>query len=244
MNPSFSRSEILYGEAAQDKFRRARVAVCGTGAVGTFAVEALARMGIGGFRLIDSDTVDVSNINRQLCALHSTIGRKKTDVVRARVLDINPDADVKTFDFFICAETLESVFGEKPDVIVDAIDSLEPKALLIKEAVSRGVPIVSSMGAARKKDPLRIKVGDIFETRVCPVAARMRRELRAFGMSKGCMCVYSEEAVSEESHLKSGAENTKKIIGSTPVVTGAFGLVLANLAVEEILSRGQRGENS
>jgi len=244
MNPSFSRSAILYGEAAQDKFRRARVAVCGTGAVGTFAVEALARMGIGGFRLFDSDTVDVSNINRQLCALHSTLGMKKAEVVCARILDINPEADVKTFDFFICAETLESVFGERPDVIVDAIDSLAPKSLLIKEAVLRGVPIVSSMGAARKIDPLKIKVGDIFDTRVCPVAARIRRELRGAGMSKSCMCVYSEEAVSEKSHLKSGAENTKKIIGSTPVVTGAFGLVLANLAVGEILSHSQTGGNS
>ncbi len=236
ISPEFSRSAILYGGDAQKKIESATVAVCGVGAVGSFALEALARIGVGSFVLVDADTVDVSNINRQLCALHSTIGKSKTAVMRERVRDINPNARVEIVDRFIDESNCAEFVGLCPDVIVDAIDSLAPKAALAAAALSEGVPIVSSMGAARKTDPLKVAVAELFKTHSCPMAARMRKELRARGFKKGQPCVFSTEIPEAASHVKSGAADAKKIIGSTPIVTGTFGLVLANLALAQILN--------
>lgn len=184
ISPEFSRSAILYGGDAQKKMESATVAVCGVGAVGSFALEALARIGVGSFVLVDADTVDVSNINRQLCALHSTIGKSKTAVMCERVRDINPNARVEIVDRFIDESNCAEFVGLCPDVIVDAIDSLAPKAALAAAALSEGVPIVSSMGAARKTDPLKVAAAELFKTHSCPMAARMRKELRARGIQK------------------------------------------------------------
>ncbi len=235
--PQFSRSAMLYGEDAQKKIESATVMVCGIGAVGTFAVEALARIGVGNFILVDSDVVDVSNINRQICALHSTVGRSKTSVMRERVRDINPLVNVEIVDKFIDESNCIGFVELSPDVIVDAIDSLAPKAALAAAALMAGVGIVSSMGAARRTNPALVETAELFKTYNCPVASRMRKEMRLRGFSKGQQCVFSRELCGESSHLTSGSADFKKVIGSTPIVTGVFGLMLANLALDSILRK-------
>ena len=230
----FSRSAMLYGMEAQRKIESATVMVCGIGAVGSFATEALARVGVGNFILIDSDVVAKSNINRQLCALHSTIGKSKTEVMQARIMDINPSANVQIFDEFIDATNVSKFVDMQPTVIVDAIDSISVKAELACVAISKKVPIVSSMGAGRKTDPTLVEVSQIFKTYNCPLASRMRKELRLRGLKNADLpCVFSPEMTSTETHINSG--NSEKIIGSTPMVTGVFGLMLANLALGRII---------
>jgi len=232
----FSRSAILYGDAAQKKFGGASAMLFGVGAVGSFAAEVLARVGVGRFILVDADVVDESNINRQLCALHSTIGLPKAEVMKARLLDINPAAKVEAVAKFVDAENAEEFLSERPTVVLDAIDALASKSALIAAALRANVAVVSSMGAARKTDVSKIKEAEIFKTSVCPIAARIRKDLRAAGFKKGNMCVFSTEELSAESHVKSGSAGEKKIIGSTPIVTGSFGLRLAGLAISEILA--------
>ena len=234
----FSRSRILYGDAAQARFEKARVAVCGAGAVGGFAIEALARIGVGHFYIFDFDTVDISNINRQLCALQSTIGMKKAQLAKARILDINPEAKVEVFDMFLDEANINLVADLKPDVVVDAIDSLSSKAALIKAAIAAGVPIVSSMGAARKTDPAQVFCSKLSKSINCPMAAKLRKKLRRDGVKPDCMCVFSKELPSGESHMQSGGDGKTKVIGSTPIVTGVFGLRLAGLAADELLKEG------
>ena len=234
--PEFSRNALLYGESVQAKIESSFVVVCGVGAVGSFAVEALARLGVGKFVLVDSDVVEISNVNRQLCALRSTLGRKKVFVARDRILDINPRADVETVDAFVDGSNCGELVGLMPDVIVDAIDSLGSKVALSAAALSAGVKIVSSMGAALKTDPSLVRTAEIFKTHTCPLAARMRRELRALGFSRGQECVFSIEPPCENASSAYSSDG-KKAIGSTPVVTGTFGLALANLAFKTVMNK-------
>ena len=232
-NEQFSRSAILYGEQAQKKIESASVMVCGVGAVGTFAIEALARVGVGRFILVDSDCVAISNINRQLCALHSTLGKSKTAVMGERIKDINPNAVVETFDEFIDASNVSHFVEMRPSVIVDAIDSISVKAEIVATALALDVPIVSSMGAGRKTDPNLVETLPIFKTYNCPLASRMRKELRQRGIKKAdVQCVFSPELTTSQTHISNASE---KIIGSTPMVTGVFGLMLANLALGRII---------
>lgn len=232
----FSRSAMLYGKEAQAKIESASAAICGVGAVGSFALEALARIGIGKFYLFDFDAVEISNINRQLCALTSTIGKKKVEVAAARVEDINPAAKVLCFEKFIGESNCADIINCSPDVIVDAIDSISSKAALISSALRAGVPVVSSMGAARRTDASKICVARLFKTFNCPMAARLRKQLRALGVEKAPVeCVFSSEAAPANTHETSG--DGKKIVGSTPIVTGIFGLRLAGLALDEILKK-------
>ena len=226
----FSRTAVLLGESACEKIASARAVVCGVGAVGSFAAEALARTGVGEFELWDFDVVEESNVNRQLCALSSTLGRPKAEVVRDRILDINPAARVEVRAEFIGAENALSVVGNPAEgrIVVDAIDSIASKAALIFSAAEAGVAIVSSMGAARRLDPSHIMSADIIKTFGCPVAARVRKILR----SLGCRCVFSDEPAPKSSHLSAGAG--VKVVGSCAVVAGVFGLRLAGLALSEI----------
>ena len=229
---AFARSDALYGERAGEAFASARVAVCGAGAVGSFALEALARLGVGEFLVCDFDSVEESNINRQIVALRSTIGRKKAEVARERILDINPGAKVEIFSKFIDGANCADILKWRPDVLVDAIDSADSKCALLLSCCRAGIPAVSSMGAARRLNPEKIRTADLFDTRVCPLAARVRRELRKSGIERGIMCVFSEE--NPLPLWEDGIEKTK-IMGSSPVVTGIFGLVLAGLAADRIL---------
>lgn len=231
---TFERTRILYGDAACEKIRGARVAVCGVGAVGSFAVEALARLGVENFELFDFDVFDISNINRQLCALNSTVGKPKVEVQKARILDINPAARVEAHNVFIDDTLAGQIAQSRPTVIVDAIDSIASKVALAKRALGADTAIVSSMGAARRRNPRMAEVADIFKTYGCPLASRIRSELRKAGIRRGYMCVFSPERVEAETHI-SGCG--RKTIGSSVITTGVFGLNLADLALSEIIGK-------
>ncbi len=178
----FSRIEQLLGSTAMEKIKRARVAVFGLGAVGSFAVEALARSGVGYLQLVDFDRVDTSNINRQLYALNSTVGKEKAVLARERVKDINPACDVTIHSSFVNADSLAGLLSPDLDMVVDAIDGLNSKVNLIVEAKKMGVNIVSSMGADGRTDITMIRTGDLFETSICPLARVVRRRLRRRGI--------------------------------------------------------------
>lgn len=209
------------GDAAIARLRNATVMVVGCGAVGSFAIEALARSGVGHLILIDSDRVEESNINRQLFALQSTVGKLKTDVARARISDIGPDIIVDTLPIFFDANTVIDV---QPDFVIDAIDTIDSKIALYKWCAARNIPFVASMGAARKTDPAMIKVAPISKTTVCPLAARIRKIARNEGLAD-FPTVYSTEAPAPQ--LAGG-----RSMGSIITITGAFGMRLGGMAIE------------
>lgn len=235
----FVRTKLLLGTTKTEKIFNSKVTVIGLGAVGSFAVEILARMGVGTLTLVDFDVVQESNINRQLYALHSTINLKKTELAKKRVLDINPDCKVNTFDVFVNTDTLDQIFSDVPDIVIDAIDSYNPKLRLLEYCYKNNIKIISSMGAALKTDPFSVKYADLFETHHCKLAERLRGDLRSLGISKGIPCVFSEQSpqvkpipLPEQDGKKYGKNGGPKILGSTPVITGIFGILLANKAIE------------
>ena len=237
----FIRTKLLLGEQKTEKIFNSTITVIGLGAVGSFAVEILARMGVGNLILVDFDVVQLSNINRQLYALHSTVNNKKIELAKNRVLDINPNCKVKTFDIFINTDTFEKVFSDKPDIVIDAIDSYNPKLRLLEYCYKNNIKIISSMGAALKTDPFLIKYADLFETHHCKLAERLRGDLRKVGISSGIPCVFSEQSpqikpipLPEQESKKYGKNGGPKILGSTPVITGIFGILLANKAINLI----------
>ena len=237
----FIRTKLLLGDKKIEKIFNSKVAVIGLGAVGSFAVEMLARMGVGNLVLVDFDVVQESNINRQLYALHSTIDIKKTELAKKRVLDINRKCNVITFDTFVNTDTFEQIFSYKPDIVIDAIDSYNPKLRLLEYCYKNNIKIISSMGAALKTDPFSIKYADLFETHHCKLAERLRGDLRKSGISSGIPCVFSEQSpqikpipLPEQKGQKYGKNGGPKILGSTPVITGIFGILLANKAIELI----------
>jgi tRNA threonylcarbamoyladenosine dehydratase len=242
-NQRFARIERLIGAAGLRKLEAARVAVIGLGAVGSYAVEGLARAGIGALRLIDFDKVGPSNINRQLYALDSTIGMPKVEVARRRVNDINPACAVEALPLFVHTDTLDQVLAGPPDVVIDAIDSVGPKLALIAGAVGRGIRLVSCMGAALRTDPHLVRVGPLAETRRCPLAKHIRRRLRKQGVPLDFLCVYSLEPVQEsiEYEADEGEEyvlvrgRKRAPLGSLPTVTGIFGLTAANTVIQMLL---------
>ncbi len=189
----FSRSELLLGEVALERLRASRVTVFGLGGVGSFAVEALARAGVGHLRLVDHDVVGPSNLNRQLFALRSTVGQPKAAVAAARVRDINPECQVEACQTFIHTDTLPDLLDPRPDVMIDAIDSMTCKVALMRTAHEQGIPIITAMGAGGRTDSSQLFVGDLSDTRICPLAARVRKELRKAGITQGIRCVYSLE---------------------------------------------------
>ncbi|MCX7818211.1 MAG: tRNA threonylcarbamoyladenosine dehydratase [Kiritimatiellae bacterium] len=233
----FSRTLALLGPAAMERLRRATVLVAGLGAVGSYAVEALARAGIGRLRLVDFDVVQPSNLNRQLFALTSTLGRPKVEVAAERVRDIHPQCTVETSRLFIAADTVGTLFREPPDALVDAIDSLGPKVALLATAHRVGVWTVSAMGAATRTDPLAIRVADISATERCPLARWVRRRLRALGIERGIRCVYSLEPAPRRALAAADPPppefafrrgRPRRALGSLPTLTGMFGLIAAN----------------
>lgn len=233
----FSRTRMLIGSAAVTRLADARVVVVGLGAVGSYAVEGLARAGVGRLRLVDFDAVEPSNLNRQLFALHSTLGLPKTEVARARVADINPDCEVETLALCVGAENLDAVLTAPVDLVVDAIDALDAKAALLAAALERGVAVCSSMGAALRLDPSRVRATRLSETSVCPVARRLRRALGKMGLDAGAVrCVFSDESPRTAVEPSSpSVEGRKPALGSFATVTGIFGLTLAHLALETLL---------
>ncbi len=246
-----SRTRLLYGDAGTSLFADATILVAGLGAVGSAAVESLARTGVGHLILVDFDVVEPSNINRQLYALQSTIGRAKCDVARERVRDINPECDVIALSDRLPSDSnaLTALFAPLPApvVIVDAIDDIEAKASLIMHGLRTGIPVVSSMGAARRFDPLQVRTGSLGEVSGCPLAKGLRRALRKLLVTSGafpgltvddlpasCLtCVYSREAPAPQ---ESAPEFGPRAMGSSICVTGTFGLAAAAAALKVIAS--------
>lgn len=237
----------LLGETRFARLQNSRVTVVGLGAVGGYVVEGLARAGITRLRLIDYDTIQPTNINRQILALESTLGRLKADAARERVLQINPQCQIEALPTFASKETIDAILDPAPDLLIDAIDSLNPKVQLLAGAYERKIPTLSSMGAALRTDPSRIRIADIFDTDNCPLARFVRKRLRRQGIGRGITCVYSnekiefdysqpndEEKVGETPFSERGRE--RNVLGSLPTVTGIFGLTLANEAIMQLTS--------
>lgn len=237
----FTRSELLIGEKAIQKLNASSVAVFGIGGVGSFTVEALARTGIGTFYLYDHDTIALSNINRQLIATHRTIGRDKVEVMKERILEINPDAIVYAHKAFFGPELVETLDFKSFDYIVDAIDTVSSKLLLVELAQQYGVPIISSMGAGNKLDPTQFEVADIHKTSVCPLAKVMRKELKNRGIKK-LKVVYSKEVALKPSAREEVIESVSKesplrrqIPGSIAFVPSVAGLIIAGEVIKDLI---------
>ena len=237
----FTRIRLFLGEERFKKLQASSVTIVGLGAVGGHVVEGLARAGIGRLRLVDFDTVQPSNINRQILALDSTIGRPKVEVALERVLDINAFCDIEALQIFADEENMEQVLDPAPSLLIDAIDSLNPKVQLLTAAHHRRIPILSSMGAALRTDPAKIVFGDLFSTRKCPLARRLRKRLRHNGIEEGIECIYSTEDVDFDyqpperdgdlANSSTSRGRARRTLGSLPTLTGIFGLCLANRAI-------------
>lgn len=230
MKEEFSRSALLFGEQAVQSLATKRVAVFGIGGVGSYAVEALARAGVGALDLIDNDTVSLSNINRQLIATHATVGRPKVEIAAERVRDINPDCTVRTFPLFYLPETADGFDLSVYDYVIDAIDTVSAKLELAVRCAAAGVPLISSMGTGNKLDPSRFEVADISKTSVCPLAKVMRVELRKRGIPH-LKVVYSRE----EPQKAVLDDHGRRAPGSAPFVPGAAGLLLAGEVIKELM---------
>ena len=232
MKEEWSRTAYVYGEEAVEKINKAKIAVFGVGGVGGFACEALARAGVGQIDIFDKDTVSLSNINRQIIALHSTVGKPKVEVMRERILDINPDCRVCAYEVFYLPENADKYDLSKYDYIVDAVDTVSAKLEIISRADKLGVPVISAMGAGNKTDPTVFEVADINKTSVCPLARVMRRELKKRGISK-LKVVYSKEEPIKRSNGE--AENGKVPPGSLPFVPSVMGLIIAGEVVKDLI---------
>lgn len=227
----FSRTELLLGEKSVEKLAKKRIAVFGVGGVGGFVCEGLVRAGIGEIDIIDKDTVAVSNLNRQLIALHSTVGQNKVDVLEERLKDINPKLILRKYKCFFLPETSDNFDFKQYDYVVDAIDTVTGKIELVLKAEGAGVPIISAMGAGNKLDPTAFQVADIYKTSVCPLARVMRRELKKRGIEK-LKVVYSKE----EPVKPVFAEGEETVPGSVSFVPSVMGLIIAGEIVKELLS--------
>ena len=225
MKEQFARTEMLLGEEGLEKLHNARVAVFGVGGVGGFVVEALARVGVGTLDIIDNDEVDITNLNRQIIALHSTLGRPKVEVAEERIKDINPDCKVNVYRTFYLPETQDEFDFTQYDHVVDAIDTVTGKLQLIEAAKNANVPVISSMGAGNKLDPTQFEVADISETSVCPLAKVMRKDLRDRGI-ENLKVVYSKEAP-----IKIETRSP----GSVAYVPSVVGLIIASEVIKDLL---------
>ena len=233
MSDEFVRTKMLIGEDGLKKLKNASVAVFGIGGVGSFTAEALARCGIGRLILVDRDTVSLSNINRQLVAAHSTLGRYKIEVMRERILDINPGAEVEVYPVFYTADNAGDFDYSAFSYIADAMDTITSKLVLIERAKAAGVPIISCMGAGNKLNPTDFKVADIYETSVCPLARVMRHELRRRGISD-LKVVYSKEPPLAPQKSGESAGEKKQAPGSISYVPSVAGLIMAGEIIRDL----------
>ena len=244
----FSRTQLLLGTEAMEKLKRARVAVFGIGGVGGYVCEALVRSGVGAFDLVDDDKVCLTNLNRQIIATRKTVGKYKVEVMRERILEINPDCDVRVHQCFYLPETADQFNFSDYDYVVDAVDTVTAKVTLVLEAQKAGVPIISCMGAGNKLDPSRFRVADIYKTQGCPLARVMRTALRKRGVKK-LKVVYSDEiptrpiedmSINCRSHCicppgaKHKCTERRDIPGSTAFVPSVAGLIIAGEVVKDL----------
>ena len=230
----FLRTSILLGEYALKKLNNSTVAVFGLGGVGSYVVEGLARIGIGHFILIDNDTIDVTNLNRQIIALHSTIGKPKVQVAKDRILDINPAAKVVIYKTFYSKESNLNIFNDC-DYVVDAIDSIQSKIYLVCQCSQKNIPIISAMGTGNKLDPTLFEIEDIFKTSICPICRIMRQKLKKLNI-KSLKVVYSKEQPITLSKANIN-HNKKPIIGSVPFVPSVVGLIIADEVAKDLIKK-------
>ena len=229
------RSELLFGKIVLDELKRANVLVVGIGGVGAYAAEMLVRSGIGKMTIADSDCVGESNINRQLIALHSTIGRPKSEVLAERLRDINPELDLRVVNDYIKDEKTDEILdSEKYDYVVDAIDTLSPKLALIKGCLDRKIPIVSSMGAGAKLDPTKMEICDISKTHHCPLAHMLRKRLHKMGIRKGFKAVFSAEPPKEGAMILCEEQNKKSNVGTISYLPALFGIGCASVVIRDL----------
>lgn len=225
MTEQFCRTEMLIGEAAMNKIKGASVAVFGIGGVGSYAVEALARAGIGKLMIVDKDVIDITNLNRQIPALYSTVGKSKVEVMSERIKDINPSCEVVEVEMFFMPETSEDISFKEYDYVIDAIDTVTGKLAIIEKAVKEKVPVISCMGTGNKLDPTMFKIAEIEKTKVCPLAKVMRKELKKRSI-KGVRVLYSEEIP----HKTMSAA----VPGSLSFVPSVAGLIIAGQVIRDI----------
>ncbi|MBR2352070.1 MAG: tRNA threonylcarbamoyladenosine dehydratase [Alistipes sp.] len=229
------RSLLLFGEERLERLRSANVLVVGLGGVGAYAAEMLVRSGIGRMTIADADVVSESNINRQLIALHSTVGRAKSEVLAERLRDINPDIELRVVTDYIKDEKTYEILDSEPfDYVVDAIDTLSPKLALILGALERGYPIVSSMGAGAKADPTRVEVADISKTHHCPLAHMLRKRLHKVGVRRGFKAVFSAEEPIEGAMVLCEEQNHKSQVGTVSYMPATFGIACASAVIRDI----------
>ena len=230
-----SRTRMLLGDEAMARLRAARVAVFGVGGVGGYVVEALARSGVGALDLIDNDTVALTNLNRQIFATWDTIGRPKVEVAAQRIASIQPECEVKTYQTFYLPETEQEFNFTAYDYIVDAIDTVAAKISLVLKAQKAGTPIICALGTGNKLDPTRLKLGDIYETSVCPLARVMRRELRKRGVERLTVLWSEEEPIKP---LPPEEETERRgLPGSSAFVPAAGGLIIAGRVVRDLIQK-------
>ncbi len=230
------RTALLFGDEKLQMLRDARVLVVGLGGVGAYAAEMIARAGVGSMTIADADTVSASNINRQLIALHSTVGRSKAELMAERLLDINPDMELRAVDRFIKDdETYALLDSARFDYVVDAIDTLSPKLALIKGALDRSIPLVSSMGAGAKTDPTRMEIADISKTHHCPLAHMLRKRLHKLGIRSGFRAVFSPEPVREGAVVLCDEQNKKSNMGTVSYIPALFGIGCASVVIRDLV---------
>ena len=237
MADRFSRTALLLGDDAINKLKTKHVAVFGLGGVGGYVTEALARAGVGKITVTDNDVVSESNINRQIIALTSTVGKKKTELWKERIKDINPEAEVETLDMFVVRENADEIDFSAFDLVVDAVDTVTAKLVIIEKAKKAGCKVISAMGTGNKTRPELFRISDVSKTSVCPLARVMRKELKARGIT-GVKVLYStEDAVNPAENADVRAENVKRraLVGSLPYVPSVAGLLIAAEAVRELL---------
>ncbi len=232
------RTELLLGPETLERLNNIHVMVIGLGGVGSFAAEFLARAGVGHLTIIDGDTVDLTNTNRQLPALHSTVGQTKAGIMAARMKDINPDLDLTVREEFLTPDTVKTLITDEYDYVFDCIDSIQPKQYVIVACKQKGVRIVSSMGAGGRLDPSKVQVADLSETFNCPFAQQVRKGLKRKGVRRGVTVVFSSEIVSKEHMMMTdGSRFKKSFYGTISYLPALFGLHMASVVVRDVAGR-------
>ncbi len=235
MQNQFSRTELLFGKDAMDRLRHSKVAVFGIGGVGGYAVEALVRSGIGAIALIDDDKVCLTNLNRQIIATRKTVGQYKVDVMKERILDINPDCRVEVHKCFYLPETKDEFDFSEYSYVIDAVDTVTAKIQLVMQAKEAGTPIISSMGAGNKLNPTEFEVADIYQTSVCPLAKVMRRELKKRQI-QDLKVVYSKEIpIKPQEDMSGNCTKKREIPGSNAFVPSVAGLIIASEVIKDLI---------
>ena len=245
MSNWLERTELLLGEEKLNLLRNANVLVVGVGGVGAYAAEMIVRAGVGRMTIADADKVSESNINRQLVALHSTIGREKCDILAERLKDINPELQLFVVNRFIKDDETDALLdSDKFDYVVDAIDTLSPKLALIKGALDRGIPLVCSMGAGAKTDPTLMEIKDIAKTHHCPLAHMLRKRLHKIGIKRGFWAVFSPEPVREGAMILCEEQNKKSNVGTISYIPAMFGIGCASVVVRDLVGEFRREEKT